>query len=321
MKWTKLTVETTCEAVDLLSAFLDEEGVLGVQVEDNIPLSDEEMAEMYIDLLPDDMPEYDGTAKISCFLDEECNVEELKNKIVKELNRLSEYIQVGTGMIECTETEEKDWINNWKQYFKPFRIYENIVIKPTWEDIPADVTDEDIVIDIDPGTAFGTGSHETTKLCIGQLKKYMKFGDTVLDAGSGSGILSFVCNKLGAGRVLGVDIDRIAVDVANENRDINNISEESVSFICGNILEDKKFADSIGKKYDIVVANILADVIIPLSGIVQSFMKEDGLFISSGIINIKEEEVRKALLDNHFDIVDTVYMKDWVSFVAKRKKG
>ncbi|MGN0394788.1 MAG: 50S ribosomal protein L11 methyltransferase [Coprococcus sp.] len=320
MKWTKLTVETTCEAVDLLSAFLDEEGVLGVEIEDNQPLSDEEMAEMYIDLLPDDMPEFDGTAKISCFLDDSYDVEEMKQKIEQELHRLSEYISVGSCRIECSETEDADWINNWKSYFKPFRIYDNIVIKPTWEEIPPDVTDEDIVIEIDPGTAFGTGSHETTKLCIGQLKKYMKSGDKVLDAGSGSGILSFICSRLGAGKVLGIDIDDIAVDVAIENREINNISEEEVSFVCGNIIEDKELAVSIGNKYDIVVANILADVIIPLSGIVQSFMKEDGLFIASGIINIKEEEVRKALLDNNFDIVDTVYMKDWVSFAAKRKR-
>lgn len=320
MKWTKLTVETTCEAVDLLSAFLDEEGVLGVQVEDNIPLSDEEMAEMYIDLLPDDMPEYDGTAKVSCFLDDGYNVEEIKDKIRKELDRLSEYIQVGSCHIECSETEDADWINNWKAYFKPFRIYDNIVIKPTWEDIPSDVTEEDIIIEIDPGTAFGTGSHETTRLCIGQLKKYMKSGDSVLDAGSGSGILSFICSRLGAGRVLGIDIDSIAVEVANENRAVNHISEEQVSFICGNVLEDAELVEKIGSCYDIVVANILADVIIPMAGIVQKLMKEDGLFISSGIINIKEDEVRKALLDNNFDIVDTVYMKDWVSFVAKKKK-
>jgi len=321
MKWTKLTVETTCEAVDLLSAFLDEEGVLGVQVEDNMPLSDEELAEMYIDLLPDNMPEYDGTAKVSCFLDDSYNVEEMKNQISQELNRLSEFIEVGSCHIECSETEDADWLNNWKAYFKPFRIYDNIVIKPTWEESPADVTEEDIVIDIDPGTAFGTGSHETTKLCIGQLKKYMKAGDAVLDAGSGSGILSFICSRLGAGEVLGIDIDNIAVDVANENRAVNNISEEQVSFVCGNVLEDDELVEKIGRRYDIVVANILADVIIPLSGIVQKFMKKDGLFISSGIINIKEDEVRKALLDNDFDIVDTVYMKDWVSFVAKKRNS
>lgn len=318
MKWTKLTIDTTCEAEDLISAFLEEEGVLGVQIEDNIPLTEDEMKEMYIDLPPDDMPVCDGTAKVTCFLDDTFDVENVKAKITAEIKRLSEYIPVGTGTITEDETKDEDWRDNWKAYFKPFRLYDNIVIKPTWEEIPEDCGKDDIIIEIDPGTAFGTGSHETTRLCIGQLKKYMKKGDRILDAGSGSGILSFVCNKLGADTVLGIDIDQIAVDVAKQNRDINNIPEESVSFMCGNVLEDEDFALSIGSNYDIVVANILADVIIPLSGVVQKLMKDNGLFISSGIINIKEEEVRQALLDNNFDIVDTVYMNDWVSFAARK---
>ena len=252
------------------------------------------------------------------FLDDTFDVQEIKDKVTAEIKRLSEFLSVGTGNITESETKDEDWRDNWKAYFKPFRLYDNIIIKPTWEAVPDDAKDEDIIIEIDPGTAFGTGSHETTRLCIGQLKKYMKDGDKILDAGSGSGILSFVCNKLGAEHVLGIDIDPIAVDVAGENRDVNNIPADAVSFICGNVLEDQKLVDSIGANYDIVVANILADVIIPMSAVVQKFMKDDGLFISSGIINIKEEEVRQALLDNNFDIVDTVYMNDWVSFVAKK---
>ena len=318
MKWTKLTIDTTCEAEDLISAFLEEEGVLGVQIEDNIPLTEEEMETMFVDLLPDDVPENDGTARVTCFLDDTFDVQEIKDKVTAEIKRLSEFLSVGTGNITESETKDEDWRDNWKAYFKPFRLYDNIIIKPTWEAVPDDAKDEDIIIEIDPGTAFGTGSHETTRLCIGQLKKYMKDGDKILDAGSGSGILSFVCNKLGAEHVLGIDIDPIAVDVAGENRDVNNIPADAVSFICGNVLEDQKLVDSIGANYYIVVANILADVIIPMSAVVQKFMKDDGLFISSGIINIKEEEVRQALLDNNFDIVDTVYMNDWVSFVAKK---
>ena len=171
MKWTQITIETTCEAVDLLSAFLDEEGVLGIEVDDNVPLTDEEMAAMFVDLLPDEMPTDDGTAKVSCYLDDSFDKEEIKTKIKNELERLSEFIPVGACNIIESETEDVDWMNNWKAYFKPFRLYDNIVIKPTWEDAPSDVTDDDIVIDIDPGAAFGTGSHETTRLCIGQLKK------------------------------------------------------------------------------------------------------------------------------------------------------
>ena len=157
MKWTKLTIDTTCEAEDLISAFLEEEGVLGVQIEDNIPLTEEEMETMFVDLLPDDMPENDGTAKVSCFLDDTFDVQEIKDKVAAEIRRLSEFLPVGTGEITESETKEEDWRDNWKAYFKPFRLYDNIIIKPTWEEVPEDATDEDIVIEIDPGTAFGTG--------------------------------------------------------------------------------------------------------------------------------------------------------------------
>ena len=173
MKWTKLTIDTTCEAEDLISAFLEEEGVLGVQIEDNIPLTEEEMETMFVDLLPDDMPENDGTAKVSCFLDDTFDVQEIKDKVAAEIRRLSEFLPVGTGKITESETKEEDWRDNWKAYFKPFRLYDNIIIKPTWEEVPEDATDEDIVIEIDPGTAFGTGSHETTKLCIEGMKPYI----------------------------------------------------------------------------------------------------------------------------------------------------
>lgn len=320
MKWTKLTIDTTCEACDLISAFLEEEeGVLGVQIEDNVPLSEGDMHKMFIDLLPDNVPENDGTAKVSCYLDDSYDVADMKEQIAAELARLSEFVSVGSGEICEEETCEADWRDNWKAYFRPFRPCDNIVIKPTWEALPSDVTEDDVVIEIDPGTAFGTGSHETTRLCIGQLRKYMKGGDKILDAGCGSGILSFVCEKLGAGSVLGVDIDPEAVRVAAENRDINGITADRVSFACGDVTGDKDFAGRIDDDYDIVVANILADVIIPLSGAVGGFMKKDGVFISSGIINTKEDEVRKALLDNGFDIVDTAYMNDWVSFAAVRR--
>ncbi len=320
MKWTQITIETTCEAVDLLSTFLDEEGVLGIEIDDNVPLTEEEMAAMFVDLLPEEMPEDDGTARISCYLDDTFGVEEIKAKIAAELKRLSEFIPVGLAKITESETEDCDWMNNWKAYFKPFRLYDNIVIKPTWEEMPDDVKEDDIVIEIDPGAAFGTGSHETTRLCIGALKKYMKQGDMVLDCGSGSGILSFVCSFMGAKEVLGIDIDSTAVNVSIENRDINNITKEKVKFICGNILEDEKLVCEIGAKYDIVVANILADVIIPLSGKVGHFMKPGAKFVCSGIINTKEDEVHEALLANHFNIIETIKMKDWVCFVAQKEK-
>jgi ribosomal protein L11 methyltransferase len=292
---------------------------LGVQIEDNAPISEEDKKKMFVDLPPDNEQEDDGQAKVSCYLEADADAEELKFKVENELSRLSEFVDVGKARVSLSISDEEDWRDKWKAYFKPFRLYDDIIIKPTWESLPQDYKPDDIVIEIDPGAAFGTGSHETTKLCIGQLKKYMKMGDRILDAGSGSGILSFVCNKLGASHVLGIDIDPMAVDVAKENRDVNHIDQSQVDFIYGNILEDEKLVASIGATYDVVVANILADVIIPLSAVVGHFMKPEGLFISSGIINIKEEEVRQALLDNNFDIIDTVYMNDWVSFVAKKR--
>ncbi len=323
MVWTKLSIETTVEAVDILSAFLDEKGVEGIMIEDNVPLTEEEKKAMFVDI-PLVNGEDDGTAKVSCFIDESFDIDTLKADIVAELTRLSAFIPVGTMNISLSNTEDKDWINNWKQFFKPFRIYDNIVIKPTWEEFD-DVKDDDIVVEIDPGIAFGTGSHETTKLCIGQLKKYLNDNDSVFDVGSGSGILSIISFFLGAGFVHGMDIDEVAVRASLENRDFNHISEDKLVFTCGNLLDaangnsdiEKAIEINGGKKYDIVVANILADVIIPLSGVVRSLIKDGGYFITSGIIDMKEEQVKTALVQNGFTIVDVVHMNDWVSIIAK----
>lgn len=319
--WTKLTIDTTVEAVDLLSVFLDEKGVEGIMIEDNVPLSEEDKEAMFVDI-PLKESENDGTAKVSCFIDDNFNTDILRADIASELIRLKEFIPVGTMDITLSNTEDKDWINNWKQFFKPFRLEDNIVIKPTWEQL-AEIKDGDMVVEIDPGIAFGTGSHETTKLCIGQIKKYLKEGQTVLDVGSGSGILSIISVMLGAGFVHGMDIDPIAVKAGVENAEVNNIGEDKLKFSCGNLLDNDKetfvdvFKVNSGEKYDIVVANILADVIIPMSGVVKPLIKDDGYFITSGIIDMKEEAVKASLLLNGFKIVDVVYMKDWVSIIAK----
>ncbi|MBE5932692.1 MAG: 50S ribosomal protein L11 methyltransferase [Lachnospiraceae bacterium] len=321
MVWTKLTIDTTVEAVDILSAFLDDLGVEGVMIEDNVPLTEEEKQAMFVDI-PLIEGEDDGTAKVSCFIDDSFDLDTLKADIVAELTRLEEFLPVGSKNISLSNTEDKDWINNWKQYFKPFRLYDNIVIKPTWEELD-DLKEDDMVVEIDPGIAFGTGSHETTKLCIGQLKKYLKSGDTVFDVGSGSGILSIVSVLLGAGFVHGMDIDEVAVRSSIENREVNNINEDKLVLTCGNLLEGNEDISKMaldvnnGNKYDIVVANILADVIIPLSAVIKPFLKEDGYFITSGIIDMKEEAVKNALVSNGFDIIDIVHMNDWVSIIAK----
>ena len=321
MVWTKLTIDTTVEAVDILSAFLDDLGVEGIMIEDNVPLTEEDKKAMFVDI-PLIEGEDDGTAKVSCFIDDSFDLDTLKADIVAELTRLEEFIPVGTKDISLSNTEDKDWINNWKQFFKPFRLYDNIVIKPTWEELE-DTKDGDMIVEIDPGIAFGTGSHETTKLCIGQLKKYLKQGNTVFDVGSGSGILSIISVMLGAGFVHGMDIDEVAVRASIENREVNHMTEEQLVLTCGNLLAGDDVAAKMalevnkGEKYEIVVANILADVIIPLSGVIRPFLKEDGYFITSGIINMKEESVKEALLSNGFEIIDVVHMNDWVSIIAK----
>lgn len=320
MKWTKVTIETTTEATDMLSYVLGEYGVEGIEVEDKIPLSEEDKKAMFIDILPE-LPEDDGVAEISCYIEEDkLPLKELCEYIAEQMKDLSTYMNVGSGKISIGETEDKDWINNWKEFFHPFRLEDNIIIQPTWTET-MDAEPGDIVIQIDPGTAFGTGSHETTKLCIHGLKKYMKKDGTtdVLDAGCGSGILSIIAMRLGARKVYGIDIDELAVAASRENLLMNGIPEESFTIVRGDVIGDEEFAKKtvqIGQ-YDIVVANILADVIIPLSAVIRPFMKENAVFITSGIIDNKEQAVKQALEQNGFDIVDVLHMGEWVSIVAK----
>lgn len=319
MKWTKVTVETTTQATDMLSYLLGEYGVEGIEIEDNIPLSEEDKRAMYIDILPE-LPPDEGIANISCYIDDNIDVKDLCQYIGEQIQEMSTYMNAGSGKISIGETEDKDWINNWKEFFHPFRLEENIVIQPTWTE-KADVQEQDILVYIDPGTAFGTGSHETTKLCISNLKKYIKEdGATdVLDAGCGSGILSIIAMKLGANRVYGIDIDELAVEASLENLKLNDVPAERYEIVKGDVIGDKEFATNVASigQYDVVVANILADVIIPLSAVIRPFMKEDGVFITSGIIDSKEEAVKEALIHNGFEIVDTTYMGEWVSIVAK----
>jgi ribosomal protein L11 methyltransferase len=319
MKWIKVTLDTTTEAVDLISDMLGDLGIEGIEISDNIQLSEEDQKKMFIDILPE-LQEDDGTAKISFYVDEGEVIEEVLNSVKAGLEEIAGYVSIGSGMIDVTVTEDKDWINNWKEFFKPFRVDDTIVIKPTWE-VLEDRQPEDLVIEIDPGTSFGTGAHETTKLCIIGMKKYINDGSVVLDAGSGSGILSIIAKKLGAKEVLGIDIDSNATNSAMENAEVNQLSimEGDLLFTTGNIIDDDGIRTVIGKeKYDLVVANILADVIIPLSDVISQNMKSGGIFISSGIINTKEEAVRIALEKNHFTILEVNRMGDWVSFVVQK---
>lgn len=317
MKWTKLTLSTMSEAVDLVSGMLSELGIDGIEVIDNVPITEEEKKAMFIDILPE-LDTDDKTATISFYLDNGTDEAETIEQIKEGLKEISSFVDIGTGEIEISETEDVDWINNWKEFFKPFRIDDTIVIKPTWEQLE-DSNPDDLVIEIDPGTAFGTGSHETTKLCILALKKYLAEGINLLDVGFGSGILSIVGAKLGAKSIVATDIDPNAVVAAYENIEVNHIKEEQIKILTGDIITDDNLQAEIGFEcYDMVVANILADIIIPLSGVIGKHLKANGLFISSGIINTKEEQVKEAILKNGFEIVEITRMNDWVSIVAKK---
>ena len=322
MKWNKITIETTTAAEDMLSYELQEMGIEGVEVEDHVPLSEEDRKIMYVDLLPDEIAPDDGTARISCYIDEKEDLDTMVAKIRAKIEELSAFLPMGSGKITLGTTEEEDWINNWKAFFKPFRLDGNIVIKPTWETL-TDQKDDDIVIEIDPGTAFGSGSHETTKLCISQLKKYIKPDTELLDVGTGSGILSIIGLKLGARHAMATDIDPNAIRATEENFEINGVSGQAEVHRVNILDEDeaqKFYENNHGKRYDVIVANILADVIIPLSGIVTPLLADDGVFITSGIINTMEEAVKDAMIANNFEILEINHMKDWVSITAKPKK-
>lgn len=316
MKWIKVSLKTTTEAVDFISSLFDELGLEGIQIEDNVPLSQEDKEAMFIDILPE-LPPDEGEATVTSYVAPDRELDELKQQILEGLEEISAFVNIGEGTITTEETDDGDWINNWKAFFKPFRVADDIVIKPTWE-VLEDKKETDLVIEIDPGTAFGTGAHETTRLCILGLRKYITPETRLLDVGCGSGILSIIGLKLGAKCAVGTDIDPAALTATYENMQVNQIAEDTFTAYAGNIIADKEVQDKVGyQKYDIVTANILADVIIPLSGEIRQHMKPDGLFISSGIIDMKKEEVQEALLKNGFEIVEINEMGDWVSFVAK----
>ena len=319
MKWIKYTLKTTTAATDLVSGMLMEKGIDGIEIRDNIPLSDEDKKRMFIDFLPE-LPKDEGVAYLDFYMEEMDDDSEKIRDILEGLEELKSFTDVGECTIEKSETEDKDWINNWKQFFKSFAV-DDIVIKPTWEEAKEEYKDK-LMIEIDPGIAFGTGMHETTQLCIRQLKKYVENDSNILDVGCGSGILSIVSLKLGAKSAVGIDIDENAITATYENIEVNHIPREQMKVYAGNILEDEALGEEVGKEcYDIVAANILADVLIPLSDIVPKHLKVGGYFITSGIIDSKEEEVVNVIGSNPaFEIVEVTRQNDWSSVTARRVK-
>ena len=318
MKWKKFTLTTTTEAVDLISSMLNDLGIQGIEVEDNVPLTEQETKGMFIDILPE-LPPDDGRAKVSFYVDDSEPEEELLRKVKEGLDEMASWTNLGERTIVESETEDKDWINNWKQYFKPFTV-DHILIKPTWEEIPKEHKDK-LLVQIDPGTAFGTGKHETTQLCIRQLEKAVTPETMVLDVGTGSGILGITALKLGAKAVKGTDLDENAIVAVGENLKANDIAPERFQVLQGNILDDESVQQWAGFGcYDVAVANILADVIIPLVDEIPVYLKKGGIFISSGIINLKEQAVMEAFSKNpELEVTEVNHQGEWVSITARRK--
>lgn len=327
MKWKKFRIKTKTEAEDIIISSLYDIGLEGAQIEDNVPLTALEKEQMFVDILPQ-IGEDDGTAYLSFFVEEteegellvngeKTTEEQVLDMVNQELESLKEFLDIGEGTIVVDETEDIDWINNWKQYFKQFYV-DDILIIPSWEEVKEEDKDR-MIIHIDPGTAFGTGMHETTQLCIRQLKKYVTKDTVLLDVGTGSGILSIVALKLGASHAVGTDLDPCAVPAVEENKEANQIPDGDFEMMIGNIIDDKEIQDAAGyEKYDIVTANILADVLVPLTPVIVQHMKKGGIYITSGILDVKESVVVEAVKKAGLEVLEVTHQGEWVSVTARK---
>ena len=316
MKWNRFTIKMKTEAEDLVISALADVGVEGVELQDRQPLTEEDKAQMFVDIMPEG-PEDDGIAYLSFYLEEDADKEEILRNVRSALEELRSFMDIGEGTIEESWTEDKDWINNWKEYFHQFYV-DDILIVPSWEKVKDEDQDK-MILHIDPGTAFGTGMHETTQLVIRQLKKYVTKGAEILDVGTGSGILGIVALKLGAAHVTGTDLDPCAVPAVAENKEANQIPDETFDMMIGNIIDDKEVQDRVGyEKYDIVTANILADVLIPLTPVIVRQMKKGGYYITSGILDVKEEVVSEAVCAAGLTLVEVTKQGEWVSVTARK---
>lgn len=328
MKWVKFRVKTITEAEDIIISTLYDIGLEGAQIEDKVPLTALEKEQMFVDILPEE-PEDDGMAYLSFFVEkkedgslevqgESVDAETILTRVKAELEDLRDFMDIGEGSVTVNETEDIDWINNWKQYFHQFYI-DDILVIPSWEDIKAEDTDR-MVLHIDPGTAFGTGMHETTQLCIRQLRKYITPETELLDVGTGSGILAILSLMFGAKHAVGTDLDICAIEAVAQNCEANGIAPEQFEMMIGNIITDKEVQDKVGYEcYDIVVANILADVLVPLTPVIVNQLKKGGIYITSGIIDDKEQTVVEAVKAAGLTVLEVTYQGEWVSVTAKKE--
>ena len=316
MKWNKFRLQTTTQAEDVVSSILTDLGIEGVEIEDKVPLTQKEKEQMFVDILPETALD-DGVAYLSFYLEESEDKEAVLEKVRNELVEMREFMDLGPCTIEESQTEDVDWVNNWKQYFHQFYV-DDILIIPSWEDVkPED--EGKMIIHIDPGTAFGTGMHETTQLCIRQIKKYVTDTTRILDVGCGSGILGMLALKFGADYSVGTDLDPCAIDATHENMKENGVSKDRYEVMIGNIIDDKEIQDRVGyEKYDIVAANILADVLVALTPVIVNQLKPGGIYITSGIIDDKEEVVKQAVSDAGLELLDATCQGEWVCVTARK---
>ena len=319
MKWNQIRIKTKTGAEDIIISTLYDIGLEGAQIEDKVPLTAREKEQMFVDILPD-YPEDDGVAYLNFFVEEDgkVNMQEIVEQVKEQLDELRAFqLDIGEGTIELSQTEDIDWINNWKQYFHQFYIDDLLVI-PSWEEIKEEDRDK-MVLYIDPGTAFGTGAHETTQLCIRQLKKFVTPETELLDVGTGSGILGILAIMYGAKHAVGTDLDPCAIDATRENMEKNHIDPDKFDIMIGNIITEKEVQDKVGyQKYDIVMANILADVLVPLTPVIVNQLKTGGIYITSGIIDEKEETVVEAVKAAGLTVVEVTYQGEWVSVTARK---
>ena len=327
MKWTKFYIKTITEAEDVIIASLYDLGLEGAQIEDKVPLTQSEKEQMFVDILPS-FKEDDGVAYLSFFVEmdengtlllqgEETDADSILAMVTEELEYLKSFMDIGEGTVTVDETEDIDWINNWKEFFHQFYIDDLLVI-PSWEEVKEEDQGK-MILHIDPGTAFGTGMHETTQLCIRQLKKYITEDTVLLDVGTGSGILAILALMFGAKRAVGTDLDICAIDATKENIVANGIDPDKFEVMIGNIISEKEVQDKVGYEcYDIVVANILADVLVPLTPVIVNQLKKGGVYITSGIIDDKEETVVEAVKAAGLEVLEVTYQGEWVSVTARK---
>ena len=317
MKWNRFTIKTKTEAEDVIISALADVGVEGVEIQDKQPLTETDKEQMFVDIMPEG-PADDGIAYLNFYLEEDTETAPVLEKVRAVLEEVRGYMDIGEGTITESQTEDKDWINNWKEYFHQFYV-DDILIVPSWEEVKEEDKDK-MILHIDPGTAFGTGMHETTHLVIRQLKKFVTKDTQMLDVGTGSGILGIVALKLGAAHVVGTDLDPCAIPAVADNKEANDIKDETFDMLIGNIIDDKEVQDTVGyEKYDIVTANILADVLVPLTPVIVNQMKKGAYYITSGILDVKEEVVVKAVKDAGLQLVEVTHQGEWVSVTARKE--